>query len=235
VYKGGGHLGDPDRLIAHTDTVMGRINASIQVMAKSDCGAGLIDAIPLLGMADMAQVDVMLESGTAGGRSAEFMSNFFRETHVQIVTVDAGVASVGGRCAEMVKDTHQRLKSFTNIRFLIGDSFKIFPKLIKEFEGKRIGLFIDGPKEMEGLRLCMQSLKASTDVKFCAFHDIRPASCQKSGGSEAYSYLAKWTRLVLRSCCWDNWLNHYNIRHCASSVGIVAGRDTYPLGVTGDF
>merc|ERR1712151_1186480 len=97
------------------------------------------DGLILLSAATLANVDIMLESGTAGGRSAELMGRFFRGSHVQTVTVDLGKPELMGRCASKVEDTHKRLKYLENLTGLIGDSSVVFPQLIKQHGNKRIG------------------------------------------------------------------------------------------------
>ena len=89
-----------------------------------DCSVAPLDGAALLGLADLTKVDLILESGTAGGRSAELMARFFNQS-VQIVTVDWGDIGDGGRCGKRVEDAHKRLKNFANVKALIGDSFKI--------------------------------------------------------------------------------------------------------------
>ena len=64
-----------------------------------DCSVAPLDGAALLGLADLTKVDLILESGTAGGRSAELMARFFNQS-VQIVTVDWGDIGDGGRCGE---------------------------------------------------------------------------------------------------------------------------------------
>ena len=91
-----------------------------------DCSVAPLDGAALLGIADLTKVDLILESGTAAGRSAELMGRFFKHSNrVQIVTVDWGDIGDGGRCGKRVEDAHQRLKNFSNVKALIGDSFKI--------------------------------------------------------------------------------------------------------------
>ena len=44
----------------------------------------------------------------------------------------------------------------------------------EEHEGKRVGVFVDGPKREDGMKLCLRTMRSSKDVLFCGLHDIAP-------------------------------------------------------------
>merc|ERR1712061_767610 len=112
-------------------------------------------------------------------------------------TVDLGSSKVAqmGRCAAAVDAAHARLKTLPNVEPLIGDSMTMLPKLVAQHRGKRIGLFIDGPKGLMAINLCLGCMKRSKDVRFCAFHDVKPDK-----GATSVDMLRKlegWGRTVL--------------------------------------
>jgi len=229
-----------DNLLAHSQLLGNRIRAAQHAMRKGSplCDIPPNDAVALLTVADLMHVDVILESGTAGGRSTELMARFFEGTHVQITTVDFGSQTLGGACAAGVQDTHERMKAFPNVKALIGDSFKLFPRLVQENHGKRIGLFIDGPKGLPAAQLCMKMLKLSADVQYCLFHDVLPEPFNwGTSKHELYHFMEDWGRAVITStCCADKWLSHFGLEYgLNSSVGVVVGKGLIPLGVKGDF
>eukprot|EP00913_Durusdinium_trenchii_P016822 g15812.t1 len=82
------------------------------------------DGVALLTVSDLAGTEVILESGTANGRSTEMMARFFQRQRpaVQITTVDLGEKQ-GGHCAARLAETHKRLRKFQNVRALIGDTW----------------------------------------------------------------------------------------------------------------
>ena len=43
---------------------------------------------------------------------------------------------------------------------------------VDELKGKRVGIFVDGPKEERAVKLCAASLAHSTAPAFCAIHDV---------------------------------------------------------------
>ena len=103
---------------------------------------------------------------------------------------------------------------------------RIFPELIAQHPGKRIGLFIDGPKEMLAVKLCIQSLKASNSIQYCIFHDMvkkKKKSCL-SKDPEIPPFLASFGGLC---CCDQRWVTALG---GPASMGIVAGSAIIPFG-----
>jgi len=226
-----------DGLLATVQRIRARVDAVRASMPQDECGVRVHDGLALLATAELAEVDVMLESGTAGGTSTELMARFFADRHVNITTVDLAVSSASPVCAPKVHKTHERLAAFPNIKAIVGDSFKVFPKLIQQHAGKRVGVFIDGPKGMKALDLCLDSIKRSRDVKFCAMHDLAAhGNMSSSSTQKAISRLKSLGRHVALTCCWDKWLQHFGQKpeDALSSIGVVAGLETVPLGAPGD-
>ena len=60
-----------------------------------------------------------------------------------------------------------------------------FPKLIQANAGKRIGLFIDGPKGMMGVKLCLKALRMTKDVVYCLFHDVSHSPFFSNGSKDS--------------------------------------------------
>lgn len=74
-------------LVAHVDSLDARLRDTFQAMSsRGDCDMAQNDATVLVTAADLMKVDVILESGTAGGYSTEFMARFFQNQKVQITT-----------------------------------------------------------------------------------------------------------------------------------------------------
>lgn len=216
-----------EKVVATALRLQAPIREILSQFGQARCGTGELDGIALLSVASLAKVDVMLESGTSVGRSAEMMARFFAGTHVKVYTVDFGSESKGGICAANVSATHQRLSRFKNLTPRIGDSFAIFPELLRAHSGQRVGLWIDGPKNMLGVKLCIRALKVSADVQFCAFHDVRAGP--RPIDVKALKFFRRWQRTVLLTCCSPQWLHEFN----ASSTAIVLGSELR-LGVQGD-
>lgn len=103
---------------------------------------------------------------------------------------------------------------------------RIFPELIAQHPGKRIGLFIDGPKEMLAVKLCIQSLKASNSIQYCIFHDMVKKK-KNPAYQKTLKYLRSWHRLVGLCCCDQRWVTALG---GPASMGIVAGSAIIPFG-----
>uniref|UniRef100_A0A7S0A2I6 Methyltransferase domain-containing protein n=1 Tax=Pyrodinium bahamense TaxID=73915 RepID=A0A7S0A2I6_9DINO len=187
------------------------------------CGAYDSDILALLSVAHLLRVEVILESGTGTGRTAWFMGRFLSD--VKVVTVDLSGTGKNSSCTKHVQAAHAKLATLPNVEAHIGDSFKAIPELMKKHKGKRIGLFIDGPKETAAVKLCAQSLLNSSDVKYCIFHDAK-----NSGRRILFRSLSQWGRTVALLCCWQPWVDAWP----NGSMGLVAGTDYIPFGATND-
>merc|ERR1711862_5711 len=66
-------------------------------------------------------------------------------------------------------------------------------------------------------------------VKFCAFHDVAPTKGET--GRRAAKVLSEWGRTVLLAHRQDEWPL---ARQGSASMAIVAGFDTFSLGIEGD-
>lgn len=192
-----------------------------------------LEALAILSAAMLAKVDVLVESGTASGYSAELMARFFDGSQTLIYAID--------KDAEGRNDTAgaaNRLSAFPNVKYIPGDSMLEIPKILKRHKGQRIGVFIDGPKEELGTVLGIRTLKSSLDVMFVAQHDVGPAVL---GGRLNNIYKA-WGRTVLRT--WGRpWRKHFSSldgcpedpnKGCGWGIALIAGREAIPLGVKGD-
>src|SRR4030066_2114128 len=82
-------------------------------------GILLNEGLFLCGCIKYFQLELMLESGTGGGRSTEIMASFFPD--LKIITVDN--CKIYG--AQRFDNTKQRLKEHKNIVFIKGNSFQV--------------------------------------------------------------------------------------------------------------
>jgi len=175
-----------------TDTalqILPRFKKRCLPMGYHAAGVWYSEGLALASAAVLAKVDVILESGTAGGQSTELLARFFEGSPLQIFTID-----LGGKAAEAnLTATKKRLARFTQVHFIQGDGNIEVPKLIKKFSGKRVGVFVDGPKAWWAVKLCMASIKSSSDVKYCSMHDISPSAW----GAEFAAAVEDWGRTRL--------------------------------------
>jgi len=181
----------------------------------------------------------MLESGTASGFSAELMGRFFKYTGegpVNFYTIDSDALNYETRSGALTTAA-TRLKGLP-VKLMHGNSKRMIPTLIKKHAGKRIGIFIDGPKRKTAIELCRASLLKSEDVQYCAIHDAGP--CQRNPIDRI---MTSWSRSAV-----NTWLPYWydrfspldknvgnNMEHDCSQKGgfgvaILIGRGIVPWG-----
>lgn len=124
------------------------------------------DAKLLYSLCRKLGVEIVLESGTGPGVSAEV----FAKLGVPVVTCD--LRAEEGKPGYNYDDCVNRLFKYDNVRILWGNSFGLFPLLLKQYAGKRIALFIDGPKRGQALSLAIRSLDVSNDIVMIGTHDV---------------------------------------------------------------
>jgi hypothetical protein len=130
-------------------------------------------------LCDFLGVDVLIESGTAYGRSTEIFGKYGIP---KIYSIDrASLANWSKkRCDRVWNEVKDRLSIYSNIEMIKGNSFDIVGKLLECNKGKRIGLMIDGPKGKEAIDLAKKSL-GSGDIMFVGIHDQKTYDYQMRG------------------------------------------------------
>ncbi|GAG72228.1 unnamed protein product [marine sediment metagenome] len=117
------------------------------------------EGFALCSIFDLFKVDVILESGVCNGKSTLMLRRYFGKT-VIIKAVDIkGISS------------SVQLSLGDIVDFKRGDSEHLFPKYIKRWSNKRIGVFIDGPKREAGVKLA-KSCFAAPNVVVVGVHDM---------------------------------------------------------------
>lgn len=119
----------------------------------------LSEAFAFCVIADLFDVDIILESGIYLGRSTEIWANYFP---------DKQVCAVDQRLKEKVKE---RLQGYDNITLIEEDGLHSLNLLIEKFRNKKIGIFMDGPKGKFAIDWGKEAL-SQQGVKFFALHDI---------------------------------------------------------------
>ena len=119
------------------------------------------EGLLLCSVFDLLEVDLILESGTAYGQSTELMANYFDK---RIITVDFD------KIFEQHENTSKRLSKYSNVSCKIGDSFNVLPFLANKYKDKKIGVFIDGPKNDFAMYLGAKLFKYP-NVSCIMYHD----------------------------------------------------------------
>jgi hypothetical protein len=114
---------------------------------------------------DLCKVDLIIESGVAGGRSTEIWAKY---SNWPILAVDH--CKLYGQ--PRMTDTKLRLARHRNIAFHEGDSWDVIPELLSKHQRHKVGLFIDGPKGKEAIALAEKCLAKFSPVKIVGIHDM---------------------------------------------------------------
>ena len=153
------------------------------------------ESLALVSAGEIADVDIMIESGTAGGQNAELMALYFKDKQVYTIDSDA----MGFELSEnMLTKAKSRLAHLSNLHFINGDSNDEIPILLHKHAGQRIGVIVDGPKGAEAIQLCRATIERSRDVKFCAIHDMNPF-CTRCPDRSIKKVNYDWERVVLQT------------------------------------
>src|SRR5438309_4836511 len=108
----------------------------------------------------------ILESGRARGKSTLILARCF--PNARIVSVEFDRQSENAAAAEA------KLKPYSNVELLYGDSREILPERLQDGDA----VLIDGPKDFRALKLALELLRTG---KPCAVfvHDFPPSSPQR--------------------------------------------------------
>lgn len=119
----------------------------------------LSEGFAVCAVGDMRNIDMFIESGIYNGRSTQIWAKYFSE--IPVIAIDL----------ILKKETKARLKCHKNVKLLEGDGFELVKKVITNNSHKRIGVFLDGPKSVDAIRLAKRIIK-HTPVKYVAMHDL---------------------------------------------------------------
>jgi len=108
----------------------------------------------------------ILESGRARGKSTLILARCFPDARIVSVEYD--------RQSENAAAAEEKLKGFSNVELLYGDSREILPERLQTGDA----VLIDGPKDFRALKLALDLLRTG---KPCAVfvHDFPPNSAQR--------------------------------------------------------
>lgn len=156
----------------HWSDNLAKIEQIVSEMNPEQRGVYLTEGSLLCTVFEMSGVDLIIESGTAYGTSAEFFAKYF-DTDVITIDHDKFYGQYGA--------TRKKLSKYKNLSFVKGDSFIKIPELLKANPDKKIGIFIDGPKDSQqmDLRKIIDRNDPNANVKCIAYHDIGPITFKR--------------------------------------------------------
>lgn len=156
-----------------------RFQGRVLPIAWAPRGILLSEGFAFCAVADLFNVDMILESGVWNGRSTEVWAKYFLP-EINVTAIDT----------ELRNEAIENLTPY-NINLIKGDSSVLLHKYIKTFHQKRIGIFIDGPKGLPAIELAKNCL-ASPNVLFVGIHDV----CKVSFGKKNVTRIEmeKWSK-----------------------------------------
>ncbi|MHA1492237.1 MAG: hypothetical protein ACTSRI_21620 [Promethearchaeota archaeon] len=156
-------------------------------------------------------IEMIIESGRANGQSTKIISETFKNQKHKIYSIEYN------KYCHHIKTSFERLRSYKNLRLMFGDSFKEIPKLIT----KECCILIDGPKDIDAIKLAIESLNNPL-VKAVFIHDMDKDSpfreCaekvfQNSFFTDTMDYVEKFKSLDKN--CWIELRKHRKYRSIA--------------------
>lgn len=117
------------------------------------------EGLAFCAMADLFQIDTVLESGIAEGRSTEMWARY--APSIRRIAVDWKLPS------------NARLQSLIALGTWVinGDARDDLAHLLRESERRTVGVFIDGPKGEPAVKLAVECMSFDC-VKFVGVHDL---------------------------------------------------------------
>lgn len=115
---------------------------------------------------DLYNVDMLIESGICNGHSTQIWTNYNKDILIKAFDI------------KLKEATKNRLAAAKNLSMESGDSRILVPEYIRNNKDKKIGIFIDGPKALEALKLA-EECYSYDNVAFVAIHDLSVAYGQR--------------------------------------------------------
>jgi hypothetical protein len=171
-------------------------------------------------LADALDVDVVIESGIYLGKSTEIWCRYFQGSTTEVIAMDV----------KLLPGALSVLEPY-DVDLQECDSMQELPRLVDALSGKKMALFIDGPKDMNGKRMAADLLKRP-GVQMVGMHDIHRVSRRRSNPSRAWFdawdcdkfatdedwFVKRFCYLDLKDTSWDaeqkvRWIPYELVTH----------------------
>lgn len=124
------------------------------------------EGLAVYSLAKYFKIDILIESGVFRGGSTSIWIRTLKDISIQCYDI-----LESKRHVSIVQGVIDKYQDNPNINFTIGDGIIEIPKFIESNPDKRIGVFVDGPKDRQGLDLCDKCLSYN-NVFFSCLHDF---------------------------------------------------------------
>lgn len=130
------------------------------------------EGLAVCAMADLYGIDLLIESGICNGRSTEMWCRYFGDS------LEAHTFDIYAIDWELKSDVRKRLQRH-RIQLCRGDVHNFVHELMGQ-SLRRIGVFIDGPKDQAAVDLAIKCMSYEA-VQFVGVHDAPLLSTSKRG------------------------------------------------------
>lgn len=125
------------------------------------------EALTLYTLAKEYKIDCFIESGVYRGGSTSLWGRIF--PNIELYSID--YVQEGPNPRQKWESVQAKLKPlYPNINFIEGDGNIKLPEIIESNSNKKFGVFVDGPKDEEGLKLAEKCANYD-NVYFSSLHD----------------------------------------------------------------
>jgi hypothetical protein len=154
------------KLLEQCDRSISDFSQRVLPLDYQQRGILLSEGLAFCAMCDLFEIEMLVESGVAGGRSTEIWARYFNR---DIYAVDS--CELYGET--LFEGTRKRLGSYSNVKLIMGDSFVAIPQLLRSVGRQlRTALFIDGPKGPRAMELAEACFKGPSPPLFVGIHDM---------------------------------------------------------------
>lgn len=166
-------------------------------LAKGYIDRGSLHSENLLmcALSKAVEADVIMESGRFKGQSTYCLGKFFESEALPVESIDLdrlrASQTLNLSLAE-VDSIHryaeERLHTLANVKIHYGNSFKVLPSLLKNYQSQRVTIFLDGPKEDVAINLSFQCLVHYPNIAIIFIHDCPKGSPGRKAMENSFEY-----------------------------------------------
>ena len=153
--------------IVNADEALAEFDDCRNELKYAEAGICNTEATVLWGLIKTFKPELYIESGTARGYSAQ-VANLALEK----LSEDFNLVTVGIDAGGQMDVARNRLAPYKNCEIVEDSSEKVIPPLLENNSGKRVGIFIDGPKgSSRAFLILLESIFQKSRPVFVAIHD----------------------------------------------------------------
>lgn len=142
------------------------------------------EMLAICAVCDQLDIEVIIDSGRARGQSTYTLAEYFRDTHIKIISIDWKGSTYFNEEDDVF--AKERLARFQNVDILYGNSSRVIPKLIGDLAGKRVAVLLDGPKGQEAVELLSVLTSKHSNIVVAFLHDTMKGTLQRQSLEDTF-------------------------------------------------